>query len=314
MTDPRPGILGEIAMEAGIERASFVNDAADQLHRFLQTNKDRIKELGGLILLDEDPEYLAVAADLSFRSRSRIQDIESGEWHTETEVIESTSDLVELYNPGELYAWFAEAARSEAGLPNEPTASQDLLAVSGIASEGGIGVGIGGSDPYIGAADDWAAGQDIQSVPADANEAARRLYDLALTFQERSQLSEARLIEQFEIASQNIAAKLGDQLILDDDDERLWFKSNGAFEAEVIPERDEDDEDEGQWVALLSPAELVQFYDPTDLFGDLAETLAEHYPDVAADEDAEDAEDAADTGEAEGATGGDAASDEGAPA
>ena len=120
MTDPRPGILGEIAMEAGIERASFVNDAADQLHRFLQTNKSRIHEVGGMVLFDEDPEYLAVAADLSFRSRSRVQDVETGEWRTETEVIESVSDLVELYNPSELYAWFAEAARAEAPLKNLP--------------------------------------------------------------------------------------------------------------------------------------------------------------------------------------------------
>ena len=127
-------------------------------------------------------------------------------------------------------------------------------------------------------------------MPADAKEAARRLYDLALTFQERSQQTEARLIEQFEIAAQDLARVLGDQLILDDDDERLWFKRNGAFEAEVVPERDEDDEEEGQWVALLSPDELVQFYDPTDLFGDLAETLAEHYPGRRRDEDGEDAE------------------------
>jgi hypothetical protein len=295
MTDPRPGILGEIAMEAGIERASFVNDAADQLHRFLQSNKQRIHELGGMVLLDEDPEYLAVAADLSFRSRSRVQDQETGEWHTETEVIESASDLVELYNPGELYAWFAEAARAEAGLPNEPTGAQDLLEVSGIASEGGVGVGIGGSDPYIGAADDWAAAQD-QPTPASASEAARRLYDLALTFQERSQLSEARLIEQFQIASQPLAGPLGDQLMLDDDDERLWFKGTGDFEAEVIPERDEDDADEGQWIALQSPAELVQFYDPTDLFGDLAETLAEQYPEVAPSEDDQEEGDGEDEG------------------
>jgi hypothetical protein len=289
MTDARPGILGEIAMEAGIERASFVNDAADQLHRFLQANKDRIHELGGMVLLDEDPEYLAVAADLSFRSRSRVQDAETGEWHTETEVIESTSDLVELYNPGELYAWFAEAARAEAGLPDEPTGAQDLLAVSGIASGAGVGIGIGGSDPYIGAADDWAATQDDLPAPSSELEAARRLYDLALTFQERSQLSEARIIEQFEIAAQSLAGMLGDQLILDDEDERLWFKGTGAFEAEVVPERDEEDEEEGQWVALQSPAELVQFYDPTDLFGDLAETLADHFPEVAPeDEDAED--------------------------
>ena len=307
MTDPRPGILGEIAMEAGIERASFVNDAADQLHRFLQANKGRIHEVGGLVLFDEDPEYLAVAADLSFRSRSRIQDVETGEWRTETEVIESTSDLVELYNPSEVYAWFAEAARAEAGLPDEPTAAQDLLAVSGIASEGGVGVGIGGSDPYIGAADDWAAGQDDQTAPASADEAARRLYDLALTFQERSQLSEARLIEQFEIAAQNLAGTLGDQLMLDDEDERLWFKSNGTFEAEVIPERDEDDADEGRWVSLLSPAELVQFYDPTDLFGDLAETLAEQYPDVAAEDEATDEANGSDPATDAGATNGDAA-------
>ena len=143
---------------------------------------------------------------------------------------------------------------------------------------------------FASAADDWAAGRDDLSAPADASDAAHRLYDLALTFQERSQLSEARLIEQFEIASQNLAGALGDQLMLDDDDERLWFKSSGTFEAEVIPERDEDDADEGKWVSLLSPAELVQFYDPTDLFGDLAETLAEHYPDVAAEDEIGDAE------------------------
>ena len=37
--------------------------------------------------------------------------------------------------------------------------------------------------------------------PADAEDAARRVYDLALTFQERSQHTEARLIEQFETSS-----------------------------------------------------------------------------------------------------------------
>ena len=124
MTDQRPGILGEIAMEAGIERASFLNDAADQLHRFLQANNDRIHEVGGMVLFDEDPEYLAVAADLSFRSRTRYQDTETGEWRTETEVIESVSDLVELYNPADSTPAFAEAAREEAGLPDEPTASR----------------------------------------------------------------------------------------------------------------------------------------------------------------------------------------------
>jgi hypothetical protein len=282
MTDDRSAaLLGEIALEAGMERASFLNDAAVQLERFLKANAERLKELGGMVLIDDDPDYLSVAPDGSFRSRTRYQDTESGEWISETEVIESAAELVELYNPADIYASFAEAAREEAGLPDQPTGAEDLLEVAGISPSEGVGIGIGGADPYIGAADEWAASQDESDIPDDQLEVARRLYDLALTFQERSQLSEARLIEQFESAATALAARLGDQLILDDEDERLWFKSNGTFEAEVMPERDEDDEDAGQWVGLKSPEEMVQFYDPTDLFGDLAETIAEQYPEVA---------------------------------
>jgi hypothetical protein len=279
MTEPRPGTLGEIAMEAGQERAAFLNDAASQLRRFLETNSERIAEVGGMVLLDEDPDYLSIAPDLTFRSRTRVQDAETGEWRSETEIIESPSEICELYNPSELYAWFAESAREQGGLPDEPTAAQDLLDEAGISAEEAVGVGIGGQDPYIGAADDWAAGQD-EVAPTDSIEAARRLYDLALTFQSRSQLSESRLVEQFEIAAAPLSATLGDLLILDDEDERVWFKAQGAFEAEVIPETDEGEEPDGTWKPLSSPEDMVQYYDPTDLFGNLAETLAEQFPAV----------------------------------
>jgi hypothetical protein len=289
MTDDRSAaLLGEIALEAGMERASFLNDAAEQLDRFLKANAQRLRDLGGMVLIDDDPDYLSVAPDGSFRSRTRYQDATTGEWVSETEVIESASELVELYNPADIYASFAEAAREEAGLPDQPTGAEDLLEVAGISASEGVGVGIGGADPYIGAADEWAASQDDTEVPDDQVEVARRLYDLALTFQERSQLSEARLIEQFESASAGLAGRLGDQLILDDEDERLWFKANGSFEAEVMPERDEGDADAGQWVGLRSPEEMVQFYDPTDLFGDLAETIAEQFPEVAPELDEDD--------------------------
>jgi len=286
MTDDRSAaLLGEIALEAGMERTSFLNDATVQLDRFLKANAERLKDLGGMVLIDDDPDYLSVAPDGSFRSRTRYQDATSGEWISETEVIESAAELVELYNPADIYAAFAEAAREEAGLPNQPTGAEGLLGDAGIAQTAGVGVGIGGSDPYIGAADEWAATQDIEDLPDDPLEIARRLYDLALTFQERSQLSEARLIEQFEAAGGGLASRLGDQLILDDEDERLWFKASGSFEAEVLPERDEDDEDAGKWVTLKAPEEMVQFYDPTDLFGDLAETIAEQFPEVAPEDD-----------------------------
>ena len=279
----RSGLLGEIAAEAGMERTTFLADATEQLRGFLDRHIDRIGELGGMVLIDDDPDYLSIAPDGTFRSRSRYQDETTGEWISETEVIETAAELVELYNPADIYAAFAEAAREEAGLPDEPTAAEDLVESAGLAPDETVGVGIGGSDPYIGAADEWAATQEtgLEEDAADLDDetAARRLYDLALTFQERSQVSEARLIEQFQTTAADLAGTLGEFIVVDDDDERLTLRANGSFVAEVVPE-----DEEGTWRRLESPEELVEFYDPTDVFGDLAEALAEAFPAVAPEE------------------------------
>jgi hypothetical protein len=298
--DDRSSMLGEIAAEAAMERNGFLADAGEQLKRFVDQNKRRIHEAGGLVLIDDDPDYLSVAPDGTFRSRTRYQDEITGEWHSETEIIESAAELAELYNPAEVFAAFAEAAREQAGMPHEPTATDDMLDAAGIASDERVGITGAGGDAelgleYQGAADDWAARRDSDE-PLDAEDAARRLYDLALTFQERSQHSEARLIEQFQVATAGLAPLLGDLMVLDDEDERLWFKANGSFEAEVVPaEEDEAPTDaagDGEWRRLSTPDELVEFYDPTDVFGDFAEALAEHFP--AVDEDEDDEEDADD--------------------
>jgi hypothetical protein len=285
MDDTRSAILGEIAAEAGLERASFLNDAATQFVRFLESNRPRIAELGGLVLIDEDPDYLSIAPDGTFRSRSRYQDEGTGEWISDTEVIESGAELIELYNPAELYAAFAEAAREQAGLPEQPTAADDLLETAGISMSESVGVADDEDE------EEWA--EQGFTVPRDADDAARMLYDLALTFQERSQRSEARILEQFQDSSAPLARTVGDRLILDDEDERLWYRQTGAFEAEVIPERSEEDAD-GEaaptWRALTSAEEMVQFYDPTDLLGDLAEALAEQYPTVAPELEGDDAD------------------------
>ena len=66
MDQNRAAILGEIATEASIERASFLTDAAGQFMRFLEANGERIKELGGLVLIDDDPDYLSIAPDGTF--------------------------------------------------------------------------------------------------------------------------------------------------------------------------------------------------------------------------------------------------------
>jgi hypothetical protein len=270
--DSHNDLLGELAADAALERSDFIVQATEQLRRFLDHHKDRIAVLGGLTLIDDEPDYLSVAPDLTFRSRSRYLDDVTGEWVSETEVIETASELIELYNPADLYAAFAEAAREAAGMPAEPTAEGDLLEVSGISAEQGISQG---EDPYAAAADSWAAGQPISLSEDDDESAARRLYDLALEFQERSQRSEARLLDDFEGASSGLVSVIGDLIIVDDEDERLSLTTSG-FKAEVIPEDSEE-----EWRQLSGSDQLVEFYDPTDVFGDLADALAEAFPAVA---------------------------------
>lgn len=272
MDTSRNDLLGEIAADAALERSDFLIQATDQLRRFLEANGGRIRELGGLTLIDDDPDYLSIAPDLTFRSRTRYMDELTGEWTSETEVIESAAELVELYNPADVYAAFAEAAREAAGLEAEPTAAPDMLDGAGIGVDEAMTTG---PDPYAAAADDWAAAQPMPLDADDDELAAQRLYDLALEFQERSQRSESRLLEQFEDAASLLAARIGDLVINDDEDERLTLSASGAFKAEVLTEED------NEWRPLATAEELVEYYDPTDVFGDLADALAEAWPSIA---------------------------------
>jgi hypothetical protein len=274
----RADLLGELARDAALERSDFLARAAEQLDGFLSANAARISEIGGMTLIDDDPDYLSIAPDMTFRSRARYQDEETGEWISETEVIESAAELVELYNPADIYAAFSEAAREAAGMAPEPTAADDLLNVAGISPEETVPPF--GADAYAAAADDWAATQP--AAADDAESAAHRLYDIALTFQERSQIAEARILDQFEGMVAGLAVHLGDVVVIDDEDERLTLTGAGRLVAEVIPEGPER-----EWRKLGTPEELVEFYDPTDVFGDVADAIAEAYPVVAPEPDDE---------------------------
>jgi hypothetical protein len=286
--------LGELAADASLERTDFLATASAQLSKFLDANAERIAALGGLVLIDDEVDYLAIAEDLSFRSRSRYLDEATGKWVTETEVIESASELVELYNLADVFASFQEATKAEAGLDEEPTATADLLKSADISPEETIS--LGGENVYAAAADDWAAaGHEYEEAPEGEEEAAERLYDLALAFQERSQQTEAHLLEQFESAAAQLTSVLGDLVIIDDEDERLTLRASGSFAAEVVPEADVET---GTWRKLDGPDEIVEFYDPTDVFGDLADTLAEAFPALSGP--AAEGDDEAETDEAEG--------------
>ncbi len=275
----RASLLDDLATDANRRRDDFLTDAGRTFTRFLDVNKSRLRQLGGLVLIDDEPDYLFVSEDGTFRSRTRYQN-DDGEWVAETEEIKNAAELVEIFNPADLYAAFADAAEIEAAgeaasAEGEDEEDDDAEAFEASAEDE--------EDEEDEALDDEPVLDEDWSTPVPAPatkaEAARLLYDLALTFQERSQWREAQLLDDFGLASEQLAAMLGDAMIVEDEDERIWFRASGAFEGEVVPEEDEDGNP--VWQSLTSPDDFVQFYDPTDLFGDLADALAEQYPHVA---------------------------------
>jgi hypothetical protein len=291
MDRQRNDLLAEMARDAAMERSEFLVRAGEQLDRFLRDHADRIRELGGLTLIDDDPDYLAIAPDGSFRSRSRIYDDATGEWHSETEVIETGGELVELYNPADIFGAFADAARE--GVWTDGESEDDGEPGDGEPGSGTSRIGMPFvEDPYVGAADSWAAGQPEVAVADDQTSAATALYELALDFQERSQQAEAGLIEQFETAASSLLGRIGVVVVVDDLDEHLEL-APGGFRGRVIPEG------ESGWTDLDRAEEIVRFYDPTDVFGDLADAIADAFPGVAGeDADSDEDTDGEDDGEA----------------
>lgn len=274
----RNAALVDLARDAEIERTDFLARAGEQLDRFMRTHQGRIEEIGGIVLIDDDQDYLAVAPDGTFRSRSRLFDESRGEWVTETEVIEKAAELAEIYNPADILQAFAEADVEDAGV---------------VEAEAPAGEADAGPDLYAEAADQWAAGQPEVREATDDQSAALALYELALDYQDRSQRTEAGLVEGFENAAAGLLGMVGTLVIVDDDDEHLAL-GVGGFRGRVIPEGDQ------AWQDISSPDQIVRFYDPTDIFGDLAEAIVDAYPNVSTeaqdevashDEDAEPGED-----------------------
>jgi hypothetical protein len=280
MEGRRNAVLADMARDAEIERTDFLARAGEQLDRFMSTHQGRIRQLGGIVLIDEDPDYLAVTPEGTFRSRSRVYDEGRGEWITETEEIEKAAELVELYNPADILQAFADAQAEDAGIADDTAAAEGDDDAAPAAPD----------DAYAGAADQWAAGQPEVPEAHDEQTAATALYELALDFQDRSQRTEGGLIEGFENAATSLLGMVGTLVIVDDDDEHLSL-GTGGFRGRVIPEG------ATAWQDISSPDQIVRFYDPTDVFGDLAEAIADAYPAVARDDDADDADtdDGADT-------------------
>lgn len=292
MEGRRNALLADMARDADMERTDFLARAGEQMERFMAAHEGRLRQLGGLVLIDDNEEYLAVAADGTFRSRSRVYDEGRGEWIAETEVIETAAELVEIYNPADVLQAFADAEAEDAGVLGDGAVDGED------GDEDGAGGAAGAEDPYAEAADRWAAGQPAVREARDANSAALGLYELALDFQDRSQRTEAGLIAQFENAATGLLGFIGTLTIVEDDDEQLSIGA-GGFRGRVIPEGATD------WQDISSPDQIVRFYDPTDVFGDLAEALVDAYPAVAGAADDANEDDAEDDDDGDQASAGD---------
>ncbi len=68
----RASLLDDLATDAGRRRDDFLTDAGRQFARFVDAHKPRLRELGGLVLIDDGPDYLIVTEEGTFRSRRII--------------------------------------------------------------------------------------------------------------------------------------------------------------------------------------------------------------------------------------------------
>ena len=131
------------------------------------------------------------------------------------------------------------------------------------------------------------AGKLATDYPAPSDEgpeaAAAALHDLAVAWREQSLDAEARLFAEFNQDSAGFPRTMGEFVIVDDDDEQLALDEDGQLVARVL------ERSSGVWHELDGPDELVQAYDPADVFADIADALAEAFPGLASTEDGDEA-------------------------
>ena len=79
---PRLVALRELAAEAELERRDFLYEATEQIRRFLEANKDRLREIGPIKLVDDEQDYLLYhPVDETWTTRLTYQDPADSEWY-----------------------------------------------------------------------------------------------------------------------------------------------------------------------------------------------------------------------------------------
>jgi hypothetical protein len=265
-SSPRLVALREVAAEAELERRDFLYEATEQLRRFIDQNRDRLREIGPIKLVDSEQDYLLYhPVDETWTTRLTYQDPADSEWYDEEQLVDTVSELIELYNPADVYAWIIEAARD---------APAHLVAADELAREEEL---VEGGQP-----DDW---ESTLPPPQQETLAAQRLWQLADAYRTQLASAQGQLLREFTANAEEVLRRTGDLPLLDEPEDMLILRADGRFETSLdLSDRPEDVvgsvEARREGLAVTEARTIAAFYDPADVLHWVHEALAERYPAV----------------------------------
>jgi hypothetical protein len=270
MPSTRIVALRELAAEADMERRDFVYEATEQLRRFIDSQRERLAEVGPIVLVDDEQDYLVFhPVDGTWTTRLTYQDPADGEWYDEEQVVEAFSEVVELYNPADIYAWLAEAARDPAA---HLRPADELEREEAPADEG----------EEESAHEDWQ-----RKLPPEQQEriAAQRLWQLADAYRAQAQAQQKQVLREFVANAEEVLALTGDLTLLEEDEDTLVLRADGRFETS-IDLSDLPQPASGQAVphrpglTVTDARTIPDFYDPSDVLSWVTDALGDRYPSV----------------------------------
>jgi hypothetical protein len=209
--------LRELAAEAELERRDFLYEATEQIRRFLDQNRERFREIGPIKLVDDDQDYLLYhPIDETWTTRLTYQDPADNEWYDQEQIVDTISELVELYNPADIFAWLIEASRDA---PAHLVAADELEREEELVEVG---------------EEDWQAG-----LPPTQQEtlAAQRLWQLADAYRGQLATTQAQQLREFSANAEEVLRRTGDLVLLDEPDDILVLRADGRFETSARPLR-----------------------------------------------------------------------------
>ncbi|MGI8998737.1 MAG: hypothetical protein ACR2GO_03410 [Candidatus Limnocylindria bacterium] len=265
-SSPRIVALRELAAEAELERRDFLYEATEQLRRFLDQNRERLREIGPIKLVDNEQDYLLYhPVDQTWTTRLTYQDPADSEWYDQEQMVDTISEVIELYNPADIFSWLIEASRD---------APAHLVSADELAREEELVEGV--------ASDDWEAG-----LPPSQQEtlAAQRLWQLADAYRTQLGTAQAQLLREFSSNAEEVLRRTGDLPLLDEPEDMLILRADGRFETSLdLSDRPEDvvasAEARRPGLLVTEAKTIAAFYDPADVLHWVTEALAERYPAV----------------------------------